>query len=98
MDALPPDVARLLWDVEVSQIDLARAGDRELVLERVMSRGTLAAMRWLRATFPREELAAFVRTKGRWRLTPRDLAYWALISGVTLEAPRGGGRPVWADQ
>jgi hypothetical protein len=95
---LPADVARLLWDVDPSQLDLARPGDRDLVIERVMSRGTLAAMRWLRATVAPEELATFLRGRGRRCLAPRDLAYWALVTGVVIEAPRGGGRPPWADR
>jgi hypothetical protein len=93
---LPDHVARLLWDVDPSALRLDRPGDRDLVFERVMTRGTLDAMRWLRATWTREVIAAFVREKGRARLTPRDLAYWALVSGVAIQQEPGGGRPAWA--
>lgn len=94
--ALPPDVVRLLWDVDPASLDLNRAADRDLVMERVMARGTLAAMRWLRSRFSKGELASFVQSKGRSRLAPRDLAYWALITGVPATQARGGGRPDWA--
>lgn len=94
--ALPPDVVTLLWDVEPTALDLDKPADRNLVLERVMSRGTLAAMRWLRSRFTQEELAAFLREKGSDQLSPRDRAYWALVVGVPTPSAVGGGRPAWA--
>lgn len=96
--ALPLDVVRLLWDVDPDSLDMSRAADRDLVMERVMSRGTLDAMRWLRARFSKDELAAFVRERGQTRLAPRDLAYWALVSGVPMPQAPGGGRPAWAGE
>src|SRR4051794_12029794 len=81
-NSLPDSVTRLLWDVDPAQFDLDR--DRALVLERVMSRGTWDAMRWLRARYSREVLAEFVREKGPRVLAPRDLAYWALVCDVDL--------------
>jgi hypothetical protein len=92
--SVPPAVERLLWDVDLSQVDLDR--DRMLVLERVMSRGTWEAMVWLRGRYPKEVLADFVREQGARRLSPRDLAYWALICDVDLPSAPGGGRPPWA--
>jgi hypothetical protein len=87
----------LLWDVDVEQIDLER--DSSLVFERVMSRGTWDAMKWLRHRYPVGKLADFVRNRGRRVLSPRDLAYWALVCDVDLnqvEGDPGGGRPRWA--
>lgn len=94
MSALPPFVERLLWDVDPASIDLDR--DAPLVLERVMSRGSWEAMKWLRATYPQAKLASFVRSEGVRRLSPRDRAYWALVCGVEVEPGPGGGRPSWA--
>ena len=62
-----------------------------------MSRGDWAAMSWLVETYPREALADFVTRRGQ-RLAPRELAYWALITGVEVEITRGGGRPRWAGE
>lgn len=93
-ESLPASVTRLLWDVEPDSIDLDR--DRALVMERVMSRGTWDAMQWLRARYSREQLAEFVRTRGIRRLSPRDLAYWALITDVDVPSRAGSGRPSWA--
>ena len=94
MTPLPDFVARLLWDVDLGQIELHR--DAALILERVMSRGSWEAMKWLRASYPPEELADFVRREGSRRLSPRDLAYWALMCGVDAKVGTGGGRPAWA--
>ena len=94
MSAVPSFIERLLWDVDVSAIDPRR--DRRLIFERVMSRGSWEAMKWLRATYAVDELADFVRREGRRKLTPRDLAYWALVCDVDAEPGPGGGRPSWA--
>jgi hypothetical protein len=96
-EALPEDVKRLLWDVDRAKFDADR--DRALVFERVMSRGSWDAMRWLRRRYLVAEMGEFVRTRGRRVLAPRDLAYWALICDVDLgpDGPgEGGGRPRWA--
>ena len=84
----------LLWDIDPSAIDLEAAAD--FVIERVMSRGTWDAMKWLRGRYTREVLADFLRRKGQRRLAPRDLAYWCLVCDVDLPNRSGGGRPAWA--
>jgi hypothetical protein len=91
--ALPADVARLFWDTDPEQVDLR--AHRDYVMERVMSRGGWAAMRWLRDMYPSEEMADFLVRKGR-RLAPRELAYWSLIAGIELSPIRGGARAPWA--
>lgn len=91
--AYPPDVARLFWDVEPDAVDLRAHAD--YVMERVMARGTLAAMRWLRDTYSKLELADFLHRKGS-RLAPRDRAYWRLVAGLAREDTPGGAAPPWA--
>ena len=90
---IPEAFHSLFWDVDPRAIRLPDHAD--YVVERVMSRGTWDAMRWLRETFTRDELASFLRRKGR-RLAPRERAYWALVLGVDLPQEQGGGRPPWA--
>lgn len=91
--AFPDCVQRLFWDVDPDTVELVRHAD--YVMERVMSRGTWEAMRWLRAAYSREQLADFVQRKGD-RLTPRDRAYWSLVAGISGPQAAGGGRPAWA--
>ena len=93
MQALPEAVRILLWDVDPDTVD--PDAHRDYLMERVMGRGTWQAMRWLRHAYSREQIADFVRRKGE-RLTPRDEAYWALVSGVERVQRPGGGRPGWA--
>lgn len=89
----PPEVKRLLWDVDPDTLDPVVHGD--FVIERVMTRGGLVAMRWLRATVARELLVGFLNHKGE-RLSPRDRAYWRLVCGLPEERQAtGGGRPPW---
>jgi hypothetical protein len=90
---LPDDVERLFWDVDPASVDVRVHAD--YVMERVMTRGTLAAMRWLRQTYSREAIAEFLRRRGH-RLSPRDRAYWALVAGIRLPSEPGGARPPWA--
>lgn len=90
---LPPDIAVLFWDVDPAAVDLEL--HRDYVLERVMSRGGWAAMRWLQANYAAEVRADFLRRKGH-RLPPRERAYWSLVSGAHLPVEPGGGRPTWA--
>jgi len=85
-------VERLLWDVDPSAVDLQQHAD--YVMERVMSRGTLEAMRWLRATYSVDQLADFLRRRGD-RISARDRAYWRLIAGLPRERAPGGARPAW---
>lgn len=93
MAVFPPEVRRLLWDVDPDDLDLERHLD--FLIERVMTRGSLAAMQWLRAQVPRETLADFLCRRGD-RLSPRDRSYWRLVSGLPpRDEPPGGGRPPW---
>ena len=89
---MPEDVRILFWDVDPETVDLD--AHRDYVIERIMSRGGWAAMGWLRATYPTDVLADFLRRRGE-RLAPRERAYWALVTGVERVAEPGGGRPRW---
>lgn len=89
---LPADVERLFWDVEPGAVDLEAHAD--WVMERIMTRGSLEAMRWLRATYSVDALADFLRRRGD-RLAPRDRAYWRLVAGLPPDDEPGGARPPW---
>jgi hypothetical protein len=94
---LPEDVRLLLWDQDPGPASQASA--RPLLFERVMTRGSLQAMRWLLASFSREELRAFVQGPRGGALPPRELAFWCTVLEVELPQRArqpGGGRPGWA--
>ncbi|MEM1417822.1 MAG: hypothetical protein AAGH15_23185 [Myxococcota bacterium] len=88
----PASVERLFWDVDPADVELRVHAD--YVMERVMTRGTLEAMRWLRATYSVAELAAFLERCGE-RLAPRDRAYWRLVADLPREREPSGARPPW---
>ena len=87
---IPSEHHWLFWDGDPEQLV---TGD--YVLERVMTRGDWAAMRWLIATTTVEQRADFLQRRGD-RLPPRERAFWCLVSGLPNDAGPGGGRPVWA--
>lgn len=89
----PASVERLYWDVDAASIDLEL--HRSYVMRRVMTRGTLDAMRWLRATYDQPALADFLLRHGD-QLAPRDRAYWRLIADLPAEDATGGASPPWA--
>lgn len=96
--ALTDEVRMLLWDVDPATADVDRHASR--ICERVMTRGSLEAMRWLLRTYDadhlREQLVRIVPSG----MPPRELAFWSAV--LELEPPQcasavGGGRPAWAD-
>jgi len=90
---VPEHLRHLFWEVDPNEIDLVRHAD--YVMERVMTRGGWEAMRWLRTSYSSKEIAGFLRRRGE-RITPRDRAYWSLVSGLQDNQRAGGGRPAWA--
>ena len=73
----------LFWDYEPQTLELVKHA--EVIIARVMERGDWAAMQWLRQTYSQERLAAFLEMRGKRRLPPRELNYWALICGIPAE-------------
>ena len=53
--------------------------DAFTVIERTLSWGNRRELRWLFRRYPREQLAAFVRDSGWWRIPPHRFHYWLNI-------------------
>jgi hypothetical protein len=90
---IPVELSWLFWDVDPTTIDLER--HRDYVIERIMTRGSWLAMRWLIDHVDKPDLAEFLGRRGD-RLPPRERAFWSLIADVHAQAMPGGGRPTWA--
>jgi hypothetical protein len=90
--ALPADVARPFWDTEPEQVDLRLHGD--CVMERAMSRGTWAAMRWLRDMYSSDEMADFLVRKGHRRRPASSRTGRSSLASRSPH-PRGGARAPW---
>jgi hypothetical protein len=74
MQRLPECVRILLWHVDPGSVDTE--AHRDYLMERVMTRGSWEAMRWLSRTYSRAELGDFVRRKGG-QLSPRIQAWFS---------------------
>jgi hypothetical protein len=81
---IPESVRALLWEYNLPDGDLGHEWERT-VIERVMARGRLADMRWLLRAFERPMLLAFLSTRGRRALAPRELRFWSRICAVPGE-------------
>jgi len=80
---LPGYLYPFFWEYDPGKIHIMKHAD--FIIGRIMERGTWTSMRWLQKTYPRERLISFLEKKGRRRLPPRELNYWALISGIPPE-------------
>jgi len=77
----PPEfLHRFFWEYDPAEIDIEKHAD--IIQKRIMERGTLRAMVWLREIFSKEERASFLARSGCRVLPPRELNYWAMISNV----------------
>ncbi|HEY4180402.1 MAG TPA: hypothetical protein VGM90_26345 [Kofleriaceae bacterium] len=95
MSRFPAPVERLFWDVDPASLDLQE--HVAYVMERVMVRGTWAAMKWLLAAYPAVTIRKFLESSRGRALPPEVIAFWALMSDANVPIERGGGRPRWVD-
>jgi len=80
---LPEFLFPLFWEYDPRTMDIVKHAS--LIIGRIMERGSWASMVWLRETYSREQLVSFLEGRGRRMLPPRELNYWALISGIDPE-------------
>ncbi len=77
---LPSFLHRFFWEYDPEVLDLHKHAD--VIMARIMERGTWQAMLWLRTVYPPEVMARFLSVKGWKVLPPREVNYWALLSGL----------------
>ncbi len=78
---LPPGLYRFFWEYDQQRLDIRK--HCELIMARIMARGDQQAMVWLRKVYSEEKIRNFLFKKGWKVLPPRELNYWALVSGVS---------------
>lgn len=86
MTMLPPAVCACLWSYDVHQLDVGC--DRGPIIRSVLNHGTLEAVRWLRATYPGEELAAVFEHSAESEWSRKSLRYWSTILGIVPRSAR----------
>jgi hypothetical protein len=80
-ESVPKFLVPLFWEYDPESIRLRQHA--HLVMARVMEWGNWRAMKWLEMAYSRQELVSFLSSRGRKILHPRELNYWALVSGVS---------------
>lgn len=80
---IPEFVFPLFWEYDPGTIKIIKHAD--LIICRIMERGTWSSMLWLAETYPKEKLVSFLEKRGRRILPSRELNYWALVSGISIE-------------
>jgi hypothetical protein len=71
---LPPNLKKFFWDTSLESID--RTENKGYVISRLLELGDEAAVAWLEATYPVDDLRETVlRSKS---LSPKSRNYWKL--------------------
>ena len=78
---IPKFLHRFFWEYDPDKIDTIEHAD--LIKARIMERGTWQAMTWLKEVYSDAEREEFLSRKGIKVLPPRELNYWAMVSGVS---------------
>lgn len=80
---VPEFLVPLFWDTDLSAVDLGV--HRDFVLGRILSSGTLDALRWARQEFGDEVIRDWiVRHEGR-QLSSPQLRFWEVVIGLPAE-------------
>ncbi|OHB78749.1 MAG: hypothetical protein A2Z25_11810 [Planctomycetes bacterium RBG_16_55_9] len=77
---VPEFLRPLFWEYNVRQMDVRKHADA--IMDRIMERGTWDAMCWLRKVYDSDQIVSYLKRRGMRVLPPREMNYWALVSGV----------------
>ncbi len=79
---LPDELRGIFWDYDTERLSWEHS--RHTIVLRLLEKGGMQAIRWLRQHMSDEEIREFiVRRRGRG-ISPRRLRYWSLL----LDIPR----------
>ena len=84
MNALPPHTHRFFWDIDPARLDVDAYP--RYVVERLLELGDLPSVRWMLATFSRQQIVDVLATSRR--LSALSANFWALYLGVDKERVR----------
>ncbi len=68
----------------MASLDIHKHAD--VIMARIMERGSWEAMVWLKKTYQPEIISDFLFNKGWKVLPPREVNYWALLSDMPENA------------
>ncbi len=84
MQSIPVTLAPFFQEYDLAQLN--PESDAATIIERTLRYGTRAELRWLFATYSREQIIDWVRLWGRYGLPAPHLAFWQLVLGLTEAA------------
>jgi hypothetical protein len=87
--SLPESTAWLFPEYEFSRMD--DEGYANVIIERILERGSWDQLRWMFARYGRRRVAMWLRQHGFRRLSPRSFEYWRWVLGI-----RRYNAPPWA--
>jgi len=76
---LPATAAHLFPEYDSAALDPQRAGDAEVIIERLLEGGTREEVRRLFAAVGIATVADFIRRRGVRALSRRAFAYWRVV-------------------
>jgi hypothetical protein len=74
---LPMELKDLFWEYDFSRLEWEM--DRDLIISRILNRGGLSALKWLRANVSDEELRAWIMLRSGAGMSPQRLRFWEII-------------------
>jgi hypothetical protein len=80
MQPIPPSLAPFFQEYDFS--DLEPQKDAATIIERTLRFGNRAELRWLFRTYPRRQLAEWVKSWGRYGLPEPHLTFWRFFLEV----------------
>jgi len=79
---LPEHLKPFFWDVSLDEVSITRSP--HFVISRLMEHGDESALRFLMATFSRDDLIEVLRTSRS--VSMRSRKFWALLLGIEVES------------
>lgn len=83
MQSIPASLAPFFQEYDLAQLNVEL--DAATIIERTLRYGTRAELRWLFATYSRDQIVEWVKLWGQYGLPAPHLAFWQLVLGLTEE-------------
>jgi uncharacterized protein DUF6922 len=80
LQPIPATLAPFFQEYDLKKLRIEQ--DASTILERTLRFGTRSELRWLFATYSRNQIADWVRKWGRLGLTEPHLSFWKLIFDI----------------
>ena len=97
---LPASLKFLFWEYDFSKLSWEE--DKNLVIEKVLTRGDLESIKWLRSKLTNDELRKWLVSCHGATLSRPALRFWELILGIPRRTVNTWfahpGRQVWDDR